>query len=428
MTGLLLTKNSGFIIGPISNILGYLMNGIFKFLDVVGIPNIGLSIIIFTLVIYLCMTPLTYKQQKFSKLSSKMNPELQAVQAKYKDKKDQESMVKMNEETKAVYEKYGVSPSGSCVQLIIQLPIMWALYRVIYNIPAYVPSIKSVFLNVVDKLVTMDGSAEFIKGFKNASMYAKQFSSDQFVAGSDFMKNTYIDVLNKASSAEWVSLETNFSSLSEVIRDTSDKLNHYNNFLGLNISDSPSFIMKDAFQSGSYLLIFGALMIPVLAALTQFLNVKLMPQPENNGKTGNEQADAMAQSMKSLNMTMPIMSAVFCLTLPTGLGLYWIAGAVVRSIQQVVINRQIDRIDFDEVIKKNMEKAEVKRKKQKDYVDASKVNSSAKINTKVISSTSSMSQDEKEAIIERAKAANKKAGSLASKANMVKDFNEKNSK
>lgn len=428
MTGILLTQNSTFIIGPITTLLGYLMNGIFNILNVIGIPNIGLAIFIFTLVIYLCMTPLTYKQQKFSKLSAKMNPELQAVQAKYRDKKDNESMMKMNEETKAVYEKYGVSPSGSCVQLIIQLPIMWALYRVIYNIPAYVPSIKIVFSDLVEKMITINGSADFIKGFKNAAMYSKQFSNEQFVAGSEYMKNTFIDVLNKASTSEWMSLKVQFPSLSSTVQNTYETLSHYNNFLGLNISNSPSYIMKNAYESGSYALIVGALMIPIFAALTQFLNVKLMPQPENNGNSGNEQADAMAQSMKSLNMTMPIMSAVFCLTLPTGLGLYWIAGALVRSVQQVVINRHIDKIDFDDVIKQNMLKAEERRKKQKDYVAASKVNSSAKTNTKVISSNNSMSQQEKEAIIEKAKAANRKSGSLASKANMVREYNEKNNK
>ena len=91
MTGILLTKSSGMIMGPISSLLGYLMNGIFIVLEKIGIPNIGLAIIIFTIVVYLCMMPLTYKQQKFSKLSAKMNPELQAIQKKYKNKKDKSS-------------------------------------------------------------------------------------------------------------------------------------------------------------------------------------------------------------------------------------------------------------------------------------------------------------------------------------------------
>ena len=110
MTGIVLTKYSGFILGPIARVLGVLMEGIFNILNIIGIPNIGLSIIIFTIVIYLLMMPLTIKQQKFSKLSAKMNPELQAIQAKYKNKKDNDSMMAMNEETRAVYAKYGVSP------------------------------------------------------------------------------------------------------------------------------------------------------------------------------------------------------------------------------------------------------------------------------------------------------------------------------
>ncbi len=90
MPGILLTQDSTFIIGPITKLLGYVMEGIFFVIDKIGIPNIGLAIILFTIVMYLLMMPLTIKQQKYSKLSAKMNPELQAIQAKYKNKKDKD--------------------------------------------------------------------------------------------------------------------------------------------------------------------------------------------------------------------------------------------------------------------------------------------------------------------------------------------------
>ena len=154
MYGILLTQDDGAILGPISKLLGFLMEGIFNVLDLIGIPNIGLSIIIFTIAIYFLLMPLTIKQQKFSKLSAKMNPELQAIQAKYKNKKDNDSMMAMNQETQAVYAKYGVSPSGSCVQLLIQMPILFSLYRVIYAMPAYVGKIKDSFYPLVEKLKT----------------------------------------------------------------------------------------------------------------------------------------------------------------------------------------------------------------------------------------------------------------------------------
>lgn len=428
--GILLTQQSGFL-RPIAVLLGYLMDGIFVVLDKVGIPNIGLAIILFTIIIYGCMTPLTIKQQKFSKLSARMNPEIQAIQAKYKNKKDNDSMMAMNEETKAVYEKYGVSPTGSCVQLLIQMPILFALYRVIYSMPAYVKQIKEAFFPLVDELIAQAGSTELIQSFKNSNMFAKQFTNEAFLNGTtSYVQNTYIDCLNRASSAEWQSIAEKFPSLSADVANTVEKLNEYNNFLGLNIADSPSFMIKDAFAAGAYGMIIAALMIPFLAAFTQWMNVKLMPQPESKGNNNNQQ-DSMAASMKMMNTMMPIMSAIFCFTLPAGMGIYWIAGSVVRSIQQVLINKHIDKIDMDEVIKKNIKKREEKLEKM--GVSGKQLNDYASMNTKKAnSSKSKYTQAEKDAAIEKAEeyysSKELNPNSIAAKARLVKTYNEKNNK
>ena len=100
MSDMLLTAYNGAILGPIAKVLGWVMNGIYALMSMIGIENVGLSIIIFTIVIYAILFPLTYKQQKFSKLSQKMQPELQAIQKKYNGKKDQASMMAMQEEMK----------------------------------------------------------------------------------------------------------------------------------------------------------------------------------------------------------------------------------------------------------------------------------------------------------------------------------------
>lgn len=429
LSGILLTQYDGAILGPIAKVLGLLMEGIFEVLNLIGIPNIGLSIIIFTIVIYLLLMPLTIKQQKFSKLSAKMNPEIQAIQAKYKNKKDNDSMMAMNEETQAVYAKYGVSPTGSCLQLVIQMPVLFALYRVIYAMPAYVSRIKESFEPLVTKLVSENGAIEFIQGLSNSAMFSKQFSNEAFLSGNvEYIENTLIDCLNRASTAEWASLADKFPSLSTNISMTLEQLNEYNNFLGLNMANSPSFTMKDAFATGNYLLVIGALLIPILSALTQWINTKLMPQASNSN-SGNETADAMAQSMKTMNVMMPLMSAFFCFTLPAGMGLYWIAGSVVRSIQQIVINRHIDKMDIDALIKKNEEK--YKKKMEKIGVASSQLNNYASMNTKNVSSKSSLTQAQKEEALKKANeyySQNAKPGSIAAKANMVKEYNEKNNK
>ena len=428
MSGILLTQYDGAILGPIAKVLGVLMEGIFNVLNAIGIPNIGLSIIIFTVVIYLLMMPLTIKQQKFSKLSAKMNPELQAIQKKYKNKKDNDSVMAMNQETQAVYAKYGVSPTGSCVQLLIQMPILFSLYRVIYAMPAYVSKIKDAFYPLVEKLRGNGEAVEYVKQLQNSNMFANQFNNEAFTGGNvEYIENTLIDCLNRASTAEWNTLADNFSGLASDVSVTLEKLNEYNNFLGLNMGNSPSFTMKDAFASGSYLMVVGALMIPLLAALTQWINTKLMPQA--NANSGNETADNMAQSMKMMNTMMPLMSAFFCFTLPAGMGLYWIAGSVVRSVQQVLINRHIDKMDIDEVIKKNEAKAKKKIEKMNEqYANLAK---NAGMNTRTISSKASVnSSAEKEEALSRAVeySKNAKPGSIAAKANMVREYNEKNNK
>ena len=163
MDFLVLTKAGG-ILGPIAQILGWIMEALFRFTSTFGVMNIGLCIILFTIVMKLLMLPLTLKQQKSSKLMTVMQPELQAIQKKYKGKNDNDSMMRMNVETKAVYEKYGTSMTGGCLPLLIQLPIMLALYRVMYNIPAYASSVRKYFDLIIAKLPDGFASSEVFTG------------------------------------------------------------------------------------------------------------------------------------------------------------------------------------------------------------------------------------------------------------------------
>ena len=433
MTGLILTQTSG-ILKPIALILGYIMEGIFWVLDKIGIPNIGLSIILFTLVVYLLMLPLTIKQQKFSKFSAKMNPELQAIQKKYQGRNDNDSMMKMQAETREIYAKYGVNPTGSCLQLLIQMPILFALYRVIYAIPAYVAKVKEAFFPLVDSLIAKTGSSEFIQTLTSAAGFKKQFNNEAYLAGTtEYVQNTYIDVLNRASNADWTALTEKYPELSEEITATLDQLANYNNFLGLNIGYSPwdTIKMEWVADERNWLIIIGAVAIPLLSAFTQWLNVKLSPTQANNNATPEE--NPMMASMKTMNTIMPLMSAFFCFTLPAGMGLYWVAGAVIRMIQMVAINKYFDSVDLDAVIAKNTEKYREKMKRQGTLVEG--INERAKNSTRNVQpkapvKTAEQKQEEMKKATEYYNKTNKNAkpGSLAAKANMVKQYNEKNNK
>lgn len=430
MEMILATKSGVPIIGQVASVMGWIMNGIYKVLDsLFGIQNLGLCIIIFSIIIFALMTPLQIKQQKFSKLSAIMQPELQKVQAKYKGKKDQASMQKMQEETQAVYQRYGVSPTGSCVQLAIQFPILMALWQVIYKIPAYVGSVRDIFTEAVSHITSINGYTELIQNFiADNKMTRVQLIMENDVA----TKNSIIDFLYALSPPQWEELSNmnQFSSFSGVIDSAANGISKMQNFFGLNIAEQPLTYIKAAFAGGAVLLAIAALMIPVLAWATQMLNLKLMPQAAQSQGEPN----AMMNSMKTMNTVMPLMSAVFCFTFPVGLGIYWIASAVVRSVQQLIINRHMNKVNIDDLINENMKKLEKKREKA--GLPPQKITTQAHQNVRNINTTqvtkgnSGADMDERTKKVEESyqKAANAKPQSITAKANMVRDFNERNKK
>lgn len=420
MDFLIATKIGGFL-GPFAEILGYIMDAIFRFTSMFGIMNIGICIILFTLIVKLLMLPLTIKQQKFTKMNAVMQPELQAIQKKYKGKNDQESMMKMNVETKAVYEKYGVSMTGGCVQLVIQLPILFALYRVIYNIPAYVSSVGNIFYGIADKLLgTCGGDLAALATQLNEFGVANKVSNLSMISNftTEPTNAKIVDFLYKLNPAQWSLLQQQYGA--GVIDNASMELvEGMNSFLGINLSTTP-------WEGGLI-----AWTIPILAGLTQWYSTKLMSSAQNTSD------DAPGASMmKQMNIMMPLMSVFFCFTFPAGIGIYWIAQSVFTVIQQWIINRHLSKIDIDAMVKKNVEKANAKRAKK--GLPPQKISQNASVSLKQIEAE----QERKEKELEEKKARaeeqikesmeyyNKdpKPGSLAAKANMVKKYNEKHNK
>ncbi len=439
----LLTPNSTPIFKYIVWILGKIMEGLFFVLDKIGIPNIGIAIILFTIFVNVCLIPLTYKQQKFSKLSLKMNPEIKAIQKKYNGKKDQDSMMRMQAETQAVYAKYGVSQAGSCVTLLIQFPILIALYRVIYQVPAYVTKIGDTFRVLADKIVNTDNGAFItentaeLESVKSAlGMYSKNLAKE----GN--LTNGIIDVLNRVSTSDMAQISDHYGLADATINgqqilstlDASGKvvskglLDTYNSFLGINIVNTPINIIKDSFASHAYLIVFMAILIPLLSGFTQWLSVKLSPsQPQPAGD--NSTADSMAQSMKTMNIMLPLMSVWFGFTFPAGMGIYWTANAVVRIVLQIIMNKRIDKIDIDELIEKNAEKSQ--KKLEQIQANQERMQAYAAMNTRSIqkkasyvNTAASDAADE----TETGRTSDYAPGSLAAKANMVSEFNKRNSK
>lgn len=431
MNAIYLAQKTASIFDPIANLLGLLMNGIYVVLSSVGIHNIGLSIIFFTLVVNILMIPLTVKQQRFSKLQSKMSPELNAIRKKYAGRRDNDAMLAQNEETKAVYAKYGVSQMGSCLPLLFSFIIIIPLYSVVQNIPMYVDSVRTIFEGLATSLLNTDGSPAIMQALSGAARYTNQFT-ETMSAANPANVNTYITVLNHASTADWNSLVTSFPTLSDTITSVQSQLEHINNFLGLNIANSPSFMFGSAWEVKNILLMAAALIIPFLSAATQWVNAKLMPQQATSNDP-NDPGAQMAKQMKTMNVIMPLFSAYICFTLPIGVGLYWIAQAVIRGVLQVIVNKRIDRMDIDAMIEKNKEKYQEKLEKKGERT--ANMSRYANMNTRNMTVGkpgvgTSLTQEEKDARLNKARqyyeSGKARPDSLLRAANSVRAFDEKN--
>lgn len=418
----ILTKSSSWY-GPIASLLGLIMNVLYDFFNLFQIQNIALTIIVFTFIVKTLMLPLTIKQQKFSKLSSKMNPEIQKIQAKYKGKKDEASLKKQQAETQALYQKYGANPTSGCLPLLITLPIMFALYSVINNIPAYVEHVYTLYEHVAIQIQSIAGYEEGLKTL------AGTLSSATRLPSSYEEPRQIIDLLKHFTSDTWAAFGTSFSSIqgtvvsgdTTTVADTIKNITNVNMFFGLNIANSPGFKLTPA------------LIIPLLAGALQFVQGKQLQATTKNASQDNPTAAAMNNSMV---VVMPLMSTFFCFTFPIGVGLYWIATSVFTIVQQFFVNKYMDRINVDDLIAKNV----AKQSKRNTYLESKGISMSelAKKQTKYIDSSSNDKvsnnndsvEEEKETpeVNTSSRQSSGNAKSISEIANLLKNKNEKGDK
>ncbi len=420
-----LTAQGGFL-GPFAWVFGKLLDFTYNILaGSDGIANLGLCIILFTVIVKLILFPLTFKQQKSTKINAVIQPEIQKIQKKYKDKKDQESMVKQQQELQAVYDKYGTSMTSGCLPTLIQLPIIYALYRVIQNIPAYVGKIKDMYIPIAQGVMNSQGEGkvqQFLIDFVDEnSISGASYAISKFKDLAEVGIDNIIDVLSNFGVSHLNTLMDTLN-LSGDVAENIDKIDQIHSFvLGINISEAPGYKLS------------WALLIPISSALFNFLSMKLT--------SGNQQqGDATANTMmKSMQITMPLMSIFICISLPAGIGIYWSVSALISLLTQLATNFYYDHVDMDAILEKQMEKAAKKKEKRggkKSFMErmmdtsaeaqeqlekqqAMKKNSAASLRNYVPSEKSQKAVQQKQ---------NKKykEGSLGSKANIMMNYNNSN--
>ena len=388
--------------------MGYIITYLYQFLDLIGLANFGVCIILFTIIVKCVLLPLTVKQQKFTKLQSYAQPEIKAIQEKYQGKRDNYSMQAMQDETKAVYAKYGISQTGGCLQTLIQMPIMIALYGAIRNIPLYVEEIRGYYETIINTIHNTDIAST-----------VSQLSSWT----ADLTVDDKITILSSLPTKGWNTMMEIFDgSELDIIQQNYNNILQHESFLGINLGDTP----WNQIVAGGIGII--AILIPLVAGFSQWLSFKLT----QSASTANNGNDPTAATAKSMGLMMPLMSVFFCFTLNASIGLYWCISSLFQVVLQIIINKHYRKIDMDEFVKQNMQKAEekAKKKREKAGVSGESLSKAANTNAKNIQSQAPKSiSDIAKMNVNGSSDSSKKeppAGSLAAKAAMVQKFNEEN--
>lgn len=478
MSGIFLTSCTNFfLIRWIANILGFIMNLFYIVIDKFGIGKISICIIVFTIIVKLVMLPINIKQQKTMKLNSVIMPEIQAIQKKYANKKDNDSMMKQQAELNAVYQKYGTSPTGGCLPMLIQFPILLALYAVMACLPNYINEIQDMYNNgVVSYVIGTDESGKLdyhtihelkdLAGLNDVLLDENGDENlDKLVTAYFGQKGNYEDeeikdaVYNSFTSAysnvfgkqdAWAIVEASFDEAIENAQDlkaiseadwkkVEDKdLAEYADYTEENwdalissyetILDKLDDNHKDIQVSYSFFTIDLskspangvkiAIIIPILSALAQLLNMKISMSSQQN--TGNGTADSMMSSMKVMSYSMCVVSAIFCYTFPAGLGLYWVISSAVQVVIQLILNKKFANMDTDQIIKQSIEKAN--RKRAKKGLPPNTISTAAATNTRNYKpQTTETSQN----TTGTGSAGGAKKGSISEKANLNKKYMDK---
>ena len=422
---MLLTMQGG-ILFPFSWLFGKLMELIYNILAVDGVANVGICIIIFTVIVKIILLPLNFKMQLTTKINQIIQPELKKIQNKYKNKTDNESMRKQQAEMNDLYAKYGTSMSAGCGPSLIQFPIVLGFYDVVRNIAAYVSPVKSLYQPIADKIVGLekyqDLFTKFIEANSGINSNAK-YAVNALEKAKD-QTNGIIDIIDKFSATDWNSfmgMDTikGNSEIISAITANIDKINSINDFaFGINISEPVGWKLTPL------------LVIPIASTLFQWLSMKVsMAQTKKNQGTENDMANSMMKTM----MFMPIMSFFMCILFPIGIGIYWALNSFISFLIQLGLIYYYDHIvDMDKVIEKRVEKAKKKNggQRKKSFMEkmleaqggAEEVQS--QMSTKV-SGKNLKSYDASKAKSVDNSGKKYKSGSMASKANIMLNYDDK---
>ena len=346
--------------GIINNFFGMILNLIFEGVAMITpVCTLGITIIVFTIVTRLLLTPLQVKQMRTTRAMSKIQPELQKIQKKYENKKDQQSQMAYSQEMQGLYKKYKISPFAGCLPMLIQFPLIIALYNVLRQPSTYITKLGELYTQIADILAN---NVTNVSDVINKILEQIPLSQNAMIEIQRLGENvTLADTLSHFTTDQWALLHQNVSPQVFALLEKLLEAKHGFEYFLVNLVDSPAQLVAN----GQYL----AFLIPIAAGASTFIFSKItMAASQPTQGTDNNPANSM---IKTMNIIMPIMMGVFSYQVANGLALYWIASNIIMMVQQMWVNKYVDKQQaiLEEQLRKDREaemaKAGVKKKKKK---------------------------------------------------------------
>ena len=298
--------------GFISEIIGIPLGWV-MWLCYTIVRNYGVALILFTLITKALMFPMSLKQQKSSVKMAMVKPKLDNAQKKYANNKD-----KLNEEMMKIYQEAGYNPMSGCLPLLIQFPILFGVIEVVYKPLTHIVRLSK------DVIASAQEIANGIEGIT-------------FSAAMPQM--AIIDGVRQNASL--------FASV--LTPEQIEKVQNLNlSFLGINLGEIPSF--------GFNIL----MLIPILSGLSSF--AVSMQSMKQNEATSSEASNG---TMKGMMYMMPLMSVMFCFSLPAGVGMYWIVSNIFSYIQSRIMHKLYNPAEMAEKIKAEQAALAAKERQEK---------------------------------------------------------------
>lgn len=317
-TALLAIRNPGVIVGPIAKVMGIFYNWLFNIIYGATQTNaLGITIIFFTLIVKIILTPLIVKQQKSTFAMQRLQPEMNKIKKKYENKKDAESQQRMAYEMQKLQKDNNISMFGGCLPLLIQLPILYALFYIFQQAYMYVDVISQNYDSIANVVLSMPTD---LRMDVFADIASKHISSKMTLDLS--VADDIKALIGQITQAEWSTILTNASDYASSLQPLLTEKTGIEYFLGISVVENPG-------------LNFPAIIVPIASAASTFLSSKIMMSKN----TASMDDNPAMQSMKMMNYIMPIMMGVMAISLPAGLGIYWTVSNIFQTAQTVLINK-----------------------------------------------------------------------------------------